>query len=366
MTVVIKGENWQGRRARFGKDFTREYTRVFTAYTDNPNINGIVVATALAASAFAVQRGSVMPGDTEAHCTDVEPTNSSEDPLQWSITCSYSTNMLDYQQDPTTRPTTYTWGTEYVELAVAQDLDGEDIVNSANETFDPPASIQVPVDVIKATCTRSTFVRSANKDPYIRHENSAAFTIDGAAYAPGQAILWDLDVDMVEELGVFYRKYVYTFKARRDLYTTTTTTVSGNYAVGSNRVVTLASVAGIVVGTELLLDTAGNQELVVVKAVNTGAVTVTVDLLIAHNNGATVKIRKYNPWQYQPLDMGFNTWDAFTQENVEILTTNGQPIAHPVLLDGNGFRLATWNDATPVRLNFRLIPSADLSAITFP
>lgn len=366
MSVWIKGEDWSGREGKFGKDFQREYTRVFIAYTDNPAIGAATVAAALAASSFAVYRGAAMPGDAYARCYDIHPTNFSDDPLMWRITAQYSTTLDTYQADPTLRPTLYTWSTEFVERAEAADLDDVIIQNSAYETFEPPASSTQSIDVIKAVCTRASFIRSRDKDPYIQRVNSVGFTIDGSVYRPGQVLLADLEVDMVEELGTYYRRFSYTFKGRRDLYTTSTTAINGDYLAGDNTILLLDSISGIAVGDEIVIDEGTDEETCLVEALGVGSVT--VDLTKDHSDNAPVVLRKYNPWQYMPLDAGFMEWDEDANQFVDAMTRGGQPVQHPILLNGEGVRLDTWSipPEAPVRLLFRLRDSANFGAITLP
>lgn len=331
----------------------------FLVSTSDPLDDGAIVA---AASGLPV-RGHVHPNDFAAKCTDVEPTNDPEDRNTWRVICKYSTVISDYQTSPTQRPTQYRRGTEYIKKGIASDLDELVIENSAHSTFEEPASIDVPVDTVRCTCIRASFLDSVDKQPFIRHVNSRLFVIGGFRCERGQAILWDLDVEQVEEQGTFFERFEYTFKRRTDLYTEYSSTITPAISSTGVQTVAVASATGIYTGSILTVDTGLSQEEVEVTAV--AGSNVTANFTKTHSAGVAFTVKKYDPWQYMPLDMGFETWDAVNERHVAIYAGD-QPITHPVLLDGAGERLATWDDEEPVRLLFRVIEEADFSTITFP
>lgn len=361
MAATLQGEYWAGRRTRILKDFSREHIRVFKVKTSLTTDDGTVVALVTGLPV----RGSVHPGDTSARCCSVEPTNTSEDPNQWDVICTYSTDLDDFQDDPTQKPTTYDWSTEYVDFAIAEDLDGLTIENSAHETFEKPCSTPVRVDVIKATCTRLDFHPDDDKDPYIRRVNSKPILIDTKLCQPGQLILWDLGVAMVEEQGLYYRKYEYTWKIADHIFDRKDTITQQAVGPGFSSVI-VGSVDGIEVGAEVVIDTGANQETITVVAVDTAAETFSATFTLHHAISVPVTSHRFDAWQYVVLDQGFNEWDPATEENVEILSQTGQPLQVPSLLDGEGSRLATWDGDTPVFLHFRTIDSVDFNEITFP
>lgn len=355
MSVSYHGE--LPRKHHVRSDFHREYERRFLLFATSPTDTPTQAEAALL-SAIGVTKGVVHPENSLAFCTELEPSQT-EDRLGFLITAKYSTAQDDSPASPELRPTTFDWSTEWVERGEGKDLDGNDITNSAQQSFDPPASRRVPVRVCKATCTRTTLSHLNDYDPYIDHVNSVGFVVDGLTCPPGSLLCDSIDVGSQDEGGTIFRRFSYTFKFRKDLYTTSTTTLTADAAAGTNVVVSVASTSGIVVGSEIEI----GSDLCAVLAVGVG--TVTVDLLTAtHLSGATLTIRAYNPWQYMPLDMGYDEWDG--EKNTPILMANGQPVSQPILLDGSGSRLATWADQAPVRLLFRLRDSADFNGITFP
>jgi hypothetical protein len=72
-----------------------------------------------------------------------------------------------------------------------------------------------------------------------------------------------------------------------------------------------------------------------------------------------------DPWQYYPLDLGFYEWDDTNDRFTPISQSNGQPIAHPVLLDGAGNRLnmADTPQPAPVNLAFRIREDVNFATI---
>ncbi len=449
MTVLYAHEIWSGRTAKDTKDFTREYVRMFDVQTSDPSDSG----GAVRAYVGIPQRGAVYSAggftDVDARCTDVSASNSSEDPCQWRVTCNYSTNLTTYQDDPTRKPTQYSHSTEWVEKAMTEDLDGYIISNSAYESFDPPATRRTPVDIIKASCVRSSYLASQDKDPYIDRVNSLTYVIDSISCEPGTLLCDDISVSMLEQNGLYYRKFDYTFKRRRD-YETFGTSITDYKILGApgSVPVHVASLQGITANMSLIVNKGkADQETITVTSVNTidtsitatfanahtdnpvvffvefsthvagaGVATIlvestkwiTVGMTVvvnvteadeesivvisvdpvggtisavfaqAHTAGGTLKVTRYpvtlegqrtgQPWQFNPLDCGFNTWNPDTFQNEEIWTRSGQPIAHPALLDGEGTRLPIWTDppATPVFLLYRIRETADFNLLTFP
>lgn len=363
--AISYGEIWAGRTSKHNRDNSREHTRVFIAVTDDPTLDGYDLLVGIAADALAIARAAAHPSDPKAYCVDVSPVNISEDRLQWVITATYTTSLGSSYLPPTSRPTRFRWSTEFVEKAIAADLDDYLILNSAYDTFNPPASVRVPIDVITATSITASYTPATDKDPYVQHVNSAPYTIGGRICPIGTCILDDLTVEEQEELGVWYNVKSYTFKVRRDLWTETATALDGAVTAGSAVVLTLDAVTGIVVGTELEIVDGTNTE--VVRVTSTTGLTATVATL-AHNHAdnKVVKIRTYNPWQYRPLDAGFNYYDTFNNRQVEIYVRMQRP-QNPVLLDGLGGVLdVTTGTPDPVYLDYRIVPSVDFNAITMP
>lgn len=361
MSISIT-EIWEGRRTRRTKDLQREHVRVFRAVTDSAATSGVAVGTALAITPWFVSRGAAHPDDAAAYCADVTFDNISEDRLTWMCRAEYTTSLLDSAASPTTRPTVYSWTNETVEKGIGEDLDGATIENSAHELFENPATSKVAVDVIKATFISSSYIPTTDKDPYIFHVNSVGVTCGAKLYQSGQLYVDDFLCDMIEEAGAWFYKKTYTFKGRQDadlVSTSTTTTTSSIVASGSAQSVTVASVAGIAVGDTVTIDTEP------VTVLSVGGSFFTAVCLFDHGAGVTVTISTNSPWQYQPLDMGFSTYDITGNKNIPILN-QGQPLTVPALLDGRGHRLPVGG--TPVNLLFRNVPSVDLTALiaSFP
>ncbi len=363
MAATLLGEIWEGRRTDHKSDFVREHTRVFRVQTSLPSDNA---QTVLAAVGLPVQ-GDVCPFDASARCTEAKA-SSGADWYEWTVTVTYSTAFDLGYDDPTTRPTIFNYSTEWVEKAVAKDLDNEIVQTSSYEIFDPAPTVRVPVRVVKASCYRATWSEEDDADPYIDTVNSTTVTIGGRTAKPGTLLLDDIMATHEDIGGVTYYRAEYTFKHRSDVYTDADVVNISDVTAGNNVVVLLSDVTDIVVGHELIFQLGGLYgETVYVEAVDTVNSTVTVDLVNDHPAGSTVTVRTYRPWQYVPYDAGYTEWDDSANQFVDILTTNGQPIAKPALLDGTGSQLDTSDPAAvPVLLPFRTRNTVDHNAITFP
>lgn len=293
MSVISCNEIKDGRSSSEGKDFNRDYTRTFLVITSSPLDDSIVVRS----DPRVPRRGDIysvpienglVSYDQYSQCVSTEASQK-DDPCVWHVVCKYSTDVGLNLENPATERTKTSWTTEWIEKAIAWDLDDNYILNSAYDTFETPATIRVPIRVIRKKCTRRSYTEADDYDPFINRTNSVTFL----GYAIGQVLLDDITVSDVIKGGVIYYEFDYTFKARKD---------------------------------------------------------------------------ETSPWNYKPLDMGYNTWDVDTERQSKILTREGQPINKPRLLDGFGTLLNVWDDppANPVYLDFRLNGTADFNQISFP
>jgi hypothetical protein len=290
MAVVSVGEIWSGRRGKTTREWANEYDRVFMVETNSATDSAQTVTGAGAIALGLPKRGDVHNEDTLAACIDVSASNSSDDPREWHVTCSYSTDLSSFSTDPTDDPIQFKWATEWKDSGTLRDLDDEAILSSSYEPFDPPAPIHRPIDVITATMIRDNFDHATQIQAFRGKVNTSEFVLDGETCPAKSLLCYDVVADMVEKKGAWYRQFTYTFK--RDLE-------------GSD------------------------------------------------------------PWQYYPLDLGFYEWDDTNDRFTPISQSNGQPIAHPVLLDGAGNRLnmADTPQPAPVNLAFRIREDVNFATI---
>jgi hypothetical protein len=100
MAVVSVGEIWSGRRGKTTREWANEYDRVFMVETNSATDSAQTVTGAGAIALGLPKRGDVHNEDTLAACIDVSASNSSDDPREWHVTCSYSTDLSSFSTDP--------------------------------------------------------------------------------------------------------------------------------------------------------------------------------------------------------------------------------------------------------------------------
>jgi hypothetical protein len=117
----------------------RRYTRVWRAETDGSSVH-----PAIAAGKAPVSVGSLFPSDPLARCTDVSAAYEREEEsrLHYLVTATYETktgsgSQEEENENPLDDTPVKRWSSRTVRLPVRVDINGQAIVNSAGEPFDP-------------------------------------------------------------------------------------------------------------------------------------------------------------------------------------------------------------------------------------
>lgn len=178
MTITLKGEDVTARTATNTKG-VRSYTRAFkletTDKTDGP--------FAIGSTSGLPRIGSVHPEDSGAWCTTLRVDNFA--PYKgWRVTAEYSSEM-ELAENPTNDPALIRWDSEQFQKPAIFDYNGEAIVNSAGDPFDPPNMMDDSRRVV--TVTKNLASVPAWILTYQDAINSGPFTIDGVSVATGLA-----------------------------------------------------------------------------------------------------------------------------------------------------------------------------------
>lgn len=209
MTVTYKGPQPTSRRGTDGIDGIRRYTRsfIFESSSDSEDEYAIL------SHPSAPQNGSVHPSDAgafvvsrTAECTDGRN--------GWLLTCEYSSER-QYSEDPTADPAAISWTSEQFQKPAIQDKDGDAIVNSAGDPFDPPNMMDDSRRIV--TVTKNLATVPAWILTYQDAVNSDAFTVDGVPVTAGQAKMQRVDVGEVQSRnGINFRPVVFQIHLQRD------------------------------------------------------------------------------------------------------------------------------------------------------
>ncbi len=161
-------------------------------------------------------------------CWRVLPKQDRKSPLHWVVTAEYSSEYLskkekDEQQytNPTDRPATIKWSTAKYNKPAVRDINGNLILNSAGQPFDPPA---------EKDCSRWTATISKNLEDvpsfildYCDAINSDEFTIQGLNVLPGVAKIMTIEIgdeqsaQISDHEEITYYVFTYTVEFRSAL-----------------------------------------------------------------------------------------------------------------------------------------------------
>ena len=160
----------------------RRYTRVFRVRTNANTDEGSVIL----AYADCPKRGDAYPYDADAYCRRVRAHNDDNSKIMWIVTCVYSTGD-ELSDDPLDDPAKIEWNTEPRQKVFWKDRDGNAILNSAGDYYDPP--VEGDDSRWVATVTKNLAAVPAWVLTYKDATNSDGFTLDGVSIAVGVAKL---------------------------------------------------------------------------------------------------------------------------------------------------------------------------------
>jgi len=208
MTITYKGEIPAGRSAKNSLGI-RTYQRQFRLVTDSRSDGPYEIGS----NANLPSIGSVHPEDASAWCRELTVDND-EPYTGWIVTANYSSER-ELSETPTSDPAFVTWDSEQFQKPAIQDKDGDAVVNSAGDFFDPPAMMDDSrrvVTVQKNLTAVPTWILD-----YQDAVNSDQFTVDGVTIAIGTAKMQRVSVG-AEDIrnGTTFRQVTFTMHLQRD------------------------------------------------------------------------------------------------------------------------------------------------------
>jgi hypothetical protein len=144
------------RDATHGADGSRAYSRslevVVSGLDDDDPVVGQVAILSVPGvprrgDVFACEDGTF---DSGARCTEVSCRPTPEAPWRWEVTAKYSTDASSTEviDNPLLRPSRQSWDDAEATEVAEEDRDGNAVVNSAGDAFDPPRQKQVSWSVL--------------------------------------------------------------------------------------------------------------------------------------------------------------------------------------------------------------------------
>jgi hypothetical protein len=204
MTVEYIGEDPSGREATNLKGI-RTYTRVFNFSTSTQTDDAWDVGS----HANAPVIGSAF---RDAWCISSQP-RCVDGKLAWKITAQYSSER-ELNTNPTLEPALITWDSEQFQRPAVFDKNGNAIVNSAGDPFDPPNMMDDSRRVV--TVEKQLAVVPSWILTYQDAVNSDTFSIDGISIGIGLAKMQRVSVSPVQSRnGTSFRTVHFTIHLQK-------------------------------------------------------------------------------------------------------------------------------------------------------
>jgi len=212
VSVVSFNEIWNDRGADSGGADDTSINRQWRVVTDNKADD----------ANYIINHGlthNILPNLYFPHPTNIAATarriraeSQSETPLHWIVTVVYSTAPLKAEEKekednktPTNRKAKYQWTTNLFRESVEKDIDGNAILNSAGDGFDPPIERDASnwvVTITKNILSAPSWLLEYNNTPI----NDSEITIDGVVIEEKTARLATINIgDEQIENGTTFR-----------------------------------------------------------------------------------------------------------------------------------------------------------------
>ena len=247
------------------------------------------------ASASLPKIGTAHPNHANCKCLSrsAKPESKGQK-LHWIVTAEYSTKW-DIEEDPLDDPAITEWSTETYQTVVERDIDGNAVVNSAGDPFDPPAE----KDDSRWTSVTRKNITTTVPDWFFAYQdnvNEDTYTIDGITITAGWAKISAIHLSAIQERnGTQYRVVTFTIHYRAE-----SEGVGGSSGYGSG---------------------SGDDEV--------------------------------EPWHLNILDVGFRELDG-SGDPTNIKDAEGDDIGSPWPLDGSGSKVDNPTAADSVFLQFQV------------
>lgn len=186
MAIVSINERFQDRT---GTETLQELrsTRVFLIVTDSKYDDDATIL----ASPSVVQLGATHPNNVNMWCRS-RTCAQFEGSTYWLLTCEYSNRIEISSSDPADDAAEITWTTEQFQIVAEKDRNGEGVLNSAGDPFDPPPMRDFSRRVV-------TIRKNVQSVPswildYEDAVNSAPFTVGGLTIGAEKAKMQRVDI----------------------------------------------------------------------------------------------------------------------------------------------------------------------------
>lgn len=207
------------RKAGANALFQRTYTRVYRVTTDDPTDEGptILIAVDPSTSLAIPQVGNVYPTDPGAFVVGLDATEDSEDGLAWIVEVQYGPyDAGQFPENPIDWPIKVVFGGTRYERIVYFDRNGDPILNSAEEGWEDPITVDDSRPTL--TITRNELVTAFDLDLAMLYSDS----LNDATWntiAAGKAKMGTIttgDLQYNSNAQVWYYAVTYPVELNRD------------------------------------------------------------------------------------------------------------------------------------------------------
>ena len=223
MTVTLFDEIHQNRQGSSEGLAKTTSSRSWRVVTNNRYDDDVFVIRYGLSSNLLPQLYSPHPSWQALTARKVTASNQADSPHHFLVTVEYSSAPLDKEDkdkednpDPTTRPAVINWSTKLYRESVEKDVNGDAILNSAGDYFDPP----IERDRSNWTCVvrknmanPPTWLLDYNNCPI----NSSSFVVDGVQVQAERARLSMIDIGEKQvENDVNFRTVTITLEFKKE------------------------------------------------------------------------------------------------------------------------------------------------------
>jgi hypothetical protein len=190
MAITSVERVWSGETFSDELSGAREYEIQYRVHSNDPEELAVTVRNHPDIAA----KGSAFEGDPEAICTGRRATRPDNSRLIWDVTAAFAVqeNPGQDNDNPLNDPVQIRWTSSLYTRPVIRDNDGDAIVNSAGDFFDPPP--EKTFVMWTANIQFNVSARPAGIRAYAGAVNNDAITIDGDAIAARRARVMGLDI----------------------------------------------------------------------------------------------------------------------------------------------------------------------------
>jgi len=251
MTGTLLGE-WAERRTAVNNRGQRKYSRTFKIESDATSDTAFDIGSVAGLPVL----GDAFPDDANAYCKQIS-VSCQAGYKYWTVQCDYDDTYDNSGSTPANDDIQISWSSELFQRPAWKDKDGNGVLNSAGDPFNPPVMMddhRTVCRIMKNVTTVPTYVLT-----FPNVVNSSAFTIDGVTVAQRYAKISNVAVSEVKRRnGTTYRSVTVEMQIRNTEWDFEILDAGFREVDGTDRI-RITNTDGTDITDPALLDGAGNK-----------------------------------------------------------------------------------------------------------